>query len=129
MLRLSDGTAGGCPTEPTFFQNTQYLLELECMQQEIVITLSQCALSTAPGAEPHPIGFVLLSAPEGSPVSRRRTLGTPGGAFGYTAIRAICPSDFAAKSQVGVRRFTAACHLSFPSYLSLKAHRMAAHRG
>ena len=84
-------TAGGSPKHSSFFDNPQLRLRISNRQQELRVTLAQSPLQ--PGAGVHAVGFVLLRADE--PAVARRTLGTPGGTHGYSAIQGIHPIPFA----------------------------------
>ena len=95
------GSAGGCPTHASFFENPQFRLELTGLQQEITVTLSQAPLGGAPFSAPHPIGFVVLTAPDAQGLTKRKSLGAPGGHLGYKAIVHVCPGSYTAQEQVG----------------------------
>ena len=92
------GSAGGCPKHASFFDNPQFVLDLSSLQQEVTVTLSQAQLGGKGG--PHPVGFVVLTAPDKQGRTRRKSLGAPGGPMGYKAIVAVCPAAFAAQEQV-----------------------------
>ena len=93
------GTAGGCPKHASFFDNPQFVLDLSGLQQEVTVTLSQAQLGGKSGGL-HPIGFVVLTAPDKQGRTRRKSLGAPGGPMGYKAIVEVCPAAFAAQEQV-----------------------------
>lgn len=93
------GTAGGCPKHASFFDNPQFVLDLSSLQQEVTVTLSQAQLGGTSGGL-HPVGFVVLTAPDKQGRTRRKSLGAPGGPMGYKAIVAVCPAAFAAQEQV-----------------------------
>ena len=92
------GSAGGSPQHASFFDNPQFRLDLTSLQQEVTVTLSQAQLGGKGG--PHPVGFVVLTAPDKQGRTRRKSLGAPGGPMGYKAIVAVCPAAFAAQEQV-----------------------------
>ena len=93
------GSAGGCPQHASFFDNPQFRLDLTTLQQEVTVTLSQAQLGGKPNG-PHPVGFVVLTAPDKQGRTRRKSLGAPGGSLGCKAIVAVCPAAFAAQEQV-----------------------------
>lgn len=96
-------SAGGSPEHAAFFSNPQYALHLSAAQQDVEVRLSQAAVRAKAAGAPgglHPIGFVLLNAADADGVAVRKTLGAPGGPFGYSAVRAVCPSSFTAAASV-----------------------------
>ena len=89
--RGEERTAGGSPVHASFLENPQFRLQLSVRQQDVQISLKQPDAS----GRMQPIGFVVIHAAD--VVSRRKTLGKPGGTYGYQALVAVRPGPAAFK--------------------------------
>ncbi len=99
-------TAGGSAHHKTFPNNQQYQLTLTSLLHEVHITLHHTPRphhnddlhdEDGVGKLAHPTGIILL---EGLPEhKKRKTLGKPGGAYGYTSVRAVHPVPFDGKTR------------------------------